>query len=222
MMQSGHGISNLRCADEDRELVARVLNNAYADGRLTFEEHDERISKAYNAKTFGELDGLTEDLIPGGAQPAPSLPEPPRSPLQPQHYGSPSPRMSSVPAAPHMFAGGKAILSTYRPDRGLVMPAYAELMAILGDVRIDLIDATFTARETTIKVVAMLGEVRIRIPEGVQVVSNLTQVLSDYKVDGAVPRADGVVLRIEGTSFMGEVKVLGPGTNRARKYEKFV
>lgn len=218
-------ISHLRCADEDRELVARVLNNAYADGRLTLEEHDERISNAYNAKTFGELDELTLDLIPGGAQTGQSLPQPPRpSGLAAyDHPNSPAtaPRMD-VPAPSDAFTGGRAILSNFHPDKGLVMPGYSELVSVLGDVRIDLVDATFTQREITIRATAVLGEIRIRIPAGVKVVSNMTNVLGEYKCEGTIPTDDGVVLRIEGSTFLGDVKVLGPGIKKARKYDKFV
>ncbi|NHB85359.1 DUF1707 domain-containing protein [Tessaracoccus sp. HDW20] len=64
-------IDELRCADQDRELVAQVLNNAYAEGRLTFDEHAERIAHAYDAKTFGDLDVLTVDLVAPTRRPAP-------------------------------------------------------------------------------------------------------------------------------------------------------
>lgn len=222
--------SHLRCADEDRELVARVLNNAYADGRLTFEEHDERISNAYNAKTFGELDDLTIDLIPGAQpgqlraphQPLPQPPQPaglaaydhPNSPVPPPRIGAPT--------SADTFTGGRAILSNYHPEKGLVMPAYSELVSVLGDVRIDLVDAVFTQREITIRATAVLGEIRIRIPAGVRVVSDITNVIGEYKCDGAIPTDDGVVLRIEGATILGDVKVLGPGIRKARKYDNFV
>ena len=61
-------LSGMRCADQDREIVAQLLNNAYADGRLTIDEHTDRIAAAYDAKTFGDLNRLTTDLV---AQPAP-------------------------------------------------------------------------------------------------------------------------------------------------------
>ncbi|GAB3815494.1 hypothetical protein GCM10028820_13050 [Tessaracoccus terricola] len=216
-------ISHLRCADEDRELVARVLNNAYADGRLTFEEHDERISNAYNAKTFGELDDLTLDLIPGGAQTAPAAAPTPMGLAAYDQPASPVPTPPvGAPASADTFTGGRAILSNYHPDKGLVMPAYSELVSVLGDVRVDLVDAVFTQREITIKATAVLGEIRIRIPAGVKVVSNMTNVLGDYKCEGTIPADNGVVIRIEGSTILGDVKVLGPGIKKARKYDKFV
>jgi len=55
---------NLRAADTDRQAVAAVLGRALSDGRLTVEEYDERLAKAYAAKTYGELGQLTTDLPP--------------------------------------------------------------------------------------------------------------------------------------------------------------
>ena len=55
------GIGHLRCSDSDRELVADVLGRAFSEGRITFEEHDERLNRAYAARTFAELDAITSD-----------------------------------------------------------------------------------------------------------------------------------------------------------------
>ena len=53
---------HLRAADADRAAVADVLGQHMSAGRLTLEEFDERLTRAYAAKTFGELDELTADL----------------------------------------------------------------------------------------------------------------------------------------------------------------
>ena len=52
----------IRASDEERESVVDVLSDAYADGRLTLDEFEERTSAAYNAKTWAELRELTGDL----------------------------------------------------------------------------------------------------------------------------------------------------------------
>ena len=54
----------LRASDADRDLVARVLSSAYADGRLDREEHDQRSETAAAARTLGELPPLVNDLVP--------------------------------------------------------------------------------------------------------------------------------------------------------------
>src|SRR3954469_12193257 len=58
--------SHLRAADSDRTAVATVLGKHMAAGRLTVEEYEDRLARAYAAKTYGDLDALTVDL-PGSA-----------------------------------------------------------------------------------------------------------------------------------------------------------
>lgn len=53
---------SIRASDADRERVATLLRDNYSDGRLTLEEFQERLEKAYVGKTLGELDVLTADL----------------------------------------------------------------------------------------------------------------------------------------------------------------
>lgn len=52
----------IRTSDADREQVAARLRDHFAEGRLTQEEFDERLTTALNAKTFGELRQVLTDL----------------------------------------------------------------------------------------------------------------------------------------------------------------
>lgn len=72
-VESG-GSSQLRVGDRDRDMVARRLGAALAEGRLDLDEFDERVAKAYAAKTAGDLAGLTADLPGGGAVAVPASP----------------------------------------------------------------------------------------------------------------------------------------------------
>jgi len=51
-------------SDQDRENAVELLIEAYAVGRLSREELDERAIAAYSATTWGELRDLTADLSP--------------------------------------------------------------------------------------------------------------------------------------------------------------
>jgi hypothetical protein len=75
--------SHLRASDADRAAVADVLGAHMSAGRLDVAEYDERLARAYAARTYGELDELTTDLptpapgvvdrpAPSGAHPAPA------------------------------------------------------------------------------------------------------------------------------------------------------
>ncbi|MEY9855183.1 hypothetical protein ABH935_000782 [Catenulispora sp. GAS73] len=53
---------DMRAGDADRERLVEQLREHHAAGRLTLDEFDERMTKAYEAKTYGELRTLTRDL----------------------------------------------------------------------------------------------------------------------------------------------------------------
>ena len=53
---------HLRAGDADRAAVATLLGRHMAEGRLTVAEYDERVARAYAARTYGDLGELTADL----------------------------------------------------------------------------------------------------------------------------------------------------------------
>lgn len=54
--------SVIRASDDDRERVVGVLREHTAQGRLTLDEFEERMTAAYAAKTWDDLRQLTRDL----------------------------------------------------------------------------------------------------------------------------------------------------------------
>jgi Domain of unknown function (DUF1707) len=62
------GRDDMRASDGDRDAAASRLRAALDDGRLDLHEYDERLQRAYAAKTYGELSGLLAD-IPGVTPP---------------------------------------------------------------------------------------------------------------------------------------------------------
>jgi Domain of unknown function (DUF1707) len=61
--------ADLRAADVDRAFVADLLKAAVDQGRLSLSEYDERLQRAYAARTYGDLDAVIADL-PAPAAPA--------------------------------------------------------------------------------------------------------------------------------------------------------
>ena len=55
-------MSELLASDADRELVAERLRAAAGEGRLTSEELEERLDRAFSARTEAELEPLVADL----------------------------------------------------------------------------------------------------------------------------------------------------------------
>jgi Domain of unknown function (DUF1707) len=60
-------------ASADRERAVGVLRAGFTEGRLSQEELDDRVARAYAARTYGQLWELTADL-PSGALPYPPSP----------------------------------------------------------------------------------------------------------------------------------------------------
>ncbi len=61
-MAAGNYGGAMRASDHDRSRVQSVLNDAYAEGRLTHEEWDQRATSLASAATYADLDRLTTDL----------------------------------------------------------------------------------------------------------------------------------------------------------------
>lgn len=66
--------ARLRAADRDRMVVEEVLSTAYAEGRLTREELDERTEQLSSARTLGDLPPLIDDLVPALGLRTPGVP----------------------------------------------------------------------------------------------------------------------------------------------------
>ena len=67
----------MRASDADREIVRAMLADAYADGRLTREEYDDRLNTLYASRTLGEVPSLVTDLVPPDGPPMTPAPPPP-------------------------------------------------------------------------------------------------------------------------------------------------
>ena len=68
---------DLRAADADRERIAERLRGAAAEGRLGAEELEERLERAFGARTYAELDAVVTDL--------PAAERPPAAPARRPH-----------------------------------------------------------------------------------------------------------------------------------------
>jgi hypothetical protein len=106
------GRDEMRAGDSDREAVASKLKSALDEGRLDLHEYDERLQKTYTAKTYGDLNGLLDDL-PGTLPPQQS---------QVQGYEPPVFAAQPPPPAPQpQRAGGEQMARWVGPYAGVIL-----------------------------------------------------------------------------------------------------
>jgi Domain of unknown function (DUF1707)/Domain of unknown function (DUF4190) len=88
--QAGHQLrthASMRASSADRERAVDVLKAGFAEGRLTQDEYNDRMGRAYAARTYGDLAALTADL-PVGPLPLPAWPVPAYQPPPPSGTNS--------------------------------------------------------------------------------------------------------------------------------------
>ena len=61
---------DMRAGDEDRDRTITRLREAFAEGRLSSEEFQQRMERAHDSRTFGDLEVLLADLPEEAASPA--------------------------------------------------------------------------------------------------------------------------------------------------------
>jgi hypothetical protein len=105
---------NIRISDAERERVVERLREHYAEGRLTADELDERVTAALSAKTYGDLRGLMTDLP------------------EPETVGAGAPPLAGPGGwqTPPWFAGGRPVTVYRRGPRILPLVLIALIVAI--------------------------------------------------------------------------------------------
>jgi Domain of unknown function (DUF1707)/Domain of unknown function (DUF4190) len=96
--------ASMRASSADRERAVDVLKAGFTEGRLTQDEYNDRMGRAYAARTYGDLAALTADL-PAGASPMPAWPVPAYQPPPPSGTNSLA-IASMVLGVAEFFTGG--------------------------------------------------------------------------------------------------------------------
>ena len=185
--------SDLRASDHDRERVVAVLAEAASDGRLTLEEHAQRVERAYRARTLGELASLTTDLASPAGQP-----------LQLDDSRSIT-----------------AFFATTRRNGRWVVPDRLTVAAVGGQVILDLRQALLQGTHTVLNATLLGGQLHLHVPDGVRVTVTSTRQPARVQADLAARPAPVTppgtpLIEVRSFSLAGRVHVHAPRRPRAR------
>jgi Domain of unknown function (DUF1707) len=195
----------LRASDTDREQVATLLSTAYAEGRLTREEHDERIDHLMAAKTFDDLIPITRDLVVIGTPTAVATPQSTsRFTIDTAGQNLDSDKMIAI-------FGGVTRSGRWRVRKNI------QALALFGGMDLDLRDAIFEAPVVEISGFWCFGGLDIKVPAGIEVRDQTAGVFGGTDIrDIGDPAPGAPTLVIKGMTLFGGVTVRGPKANKRR------
>jgi hypothetical protein len=178
---------DLRASDADRDRVLALLAEAMSDGRLTAEEHADRVQRAFSARTLGELAALTTDLAVPSAQPL---------------------RLDGG----RVIAG---IFSPARRDGRWVVPESLTVTAMFGEVEVDFTQAILQASRVQLYATVFGGRLRLIVPDGVSVIVSGHMVLGRRRGGTPPPAGPGApVIEVKALVLGGELTVRTPRKTR--------
>jgi hypothetical protein len=166
-----------------------MLGAAVSDGRLTPDEHSERVGAALSARTLGDLERLTADLASAAEQPV---------------------RLDGGKVITGFFG-------TEVRDGRWVVPSVVTCSAVFGEVVADFREALLQDRHVTLYAYAIGGRVRLIVPAGVEVVMGGTTLLGRCRgatADSVPSSADVPVIEVRAFAAAGEVQVRTPPRQR--------
>jgi hypothetical protein len=200
--------NQLRISDSDRHQVAELLRHAAGEGRIDFDELDERLEAAYAAKTYADLVPITADL------PARSTAQ---TPL-------PQARPATTPPVPAVTYTSSLSVMGECSRRGVwLVPERHTAFSMMGSVTLDLREARFAAPEVTIDAYAIMAGIDVIVNAHTQVIIEGFGIMGDFsesrpKVPAELTPTSQVV-RIKGMALMAGVSVQRkpmPGESRKR------
>jgi len=181
----GH-IAAQRAADADREAVAERLRIAAGEGRIELWELDERLGRAYTAKTYGELATLVADL-----------------PAQPPLTSYPG-----IEAEPETLVL-RTTAPNIRQNGRWIVPPRITAESTTGWITIDFTQASCAHREVTVEVITRTGWIQLILPDGwaarVGPLSTYTGHISNRAAETADPGAPTVI--VTGHPLFGYIKI---------------
>jgi Domain of unknown function (DUF1707) len=194
---------NLRASDADRDQVATLLSTAYAEGRLSREEHDERIDQLMAAKTFDDLLPITRDLVIVGP------PAPVATPQSSSRFAIDTTGQNAESDKMIAIFGGVTRKGRWRVRKN------THALALFGGIDLDLRDAIFEAPVVEISGFWCFGGLDIKVPEGIEIQDQTAGIFGGTDVrDVGDPAPGAPTLVIKGVSLFGGVSIKGPKKRR--------
>jgi hypothetical protein len=176
-----------------RERAIELLSTHFANDRLTMDELDQRLERAYAATSLAELHALTADL--------------------PDERPAPARANLARPAAlERAEETGQILAVSSETKRGglWAVPQRLDVTAMMSNLTLDLRSARLSPGLTDVHVSAVMASVQVILPPGVRVIEDVRAFMASVTDDSysvVSPDSSAPVIRLTGRAIMAEVKV---------------
>jgi hypothetical protein len=186
----------MRISDADRDRAASVLSHALAEGRLTADEHSERLDAIFAAKTQADITPLISDLPNAAAL---------------VHAGG----ALVQPGSGIVATAGKrtrlvALMGAFSRKGVWQVPQAMSAVTVLAGGDLDFRAAVLPPGEIRLKVTCVMAGLDIVVPPEMRVIDGAWAIMGGIEVPPETPesnRADAPVLHLTGITIMGGVSV---------------
>lgn len=180
--------------EQARHDAIHALCVAQAQGMLSVETFEQRLMLLREAPTPAAMRQIVGDLERTGDY---ALAE----------------REPTAPAAPEPLQRLRlsAVFATTRRTGQWTVPLVIEGRILFGSLRLDLRDAWFDADLLEIDADIAFGSLELVVPPGTEIENEMSEMLGNSKHKRAPGRSgdwNGLLVRLSGTIFMGEVKIV--------------
>jgi hypothetical protein len=173
------------------------LGDAYADGRLSLQEHSERIDRVWASKTIGELEPLIADL---GRAKTPAATAKSRS------------SVTNLPVVGSSSSNQiRTIMSSAKRQGEWYIGPNLNLFGIMGKTELDMREAIFTSITVEFNISMMMGSLEILIPAGVGFDDQTVKLVGSTKLEGITEHdPNAPIITLKGFCLFAQIKIIGP------------
>ncbi|MDQ6888555.1 MAG: DUF1707 domain-containing protein [Gemmatimonadota bacterium] len=182
--------------EQQRERIVTALSAHFGQDHLVVEELERRLELVYRARTGGELDQLVADL--------PVLQSDERTQAA-----------LTVPDGWPDHGTVLAVMSEAKRWGVWQPPQRIAAVAVMGNVELDFRDAQLLPGVTTVDVLAIMGNVTVRVAPGVGVESTGIGLMGVFEQRHEAPASGSPTLRLAGFALMSNVEVVVKRTGKA-------
>ncbi|WP_436889683.1 DUF1707 SHOCT-like domain-containing protein [Nocardiopsis dassonvillei] len=184
----------LRASHQERDAVVEQLRDAAAEGRIDYDELDERLERALKSKTHAELAALTADL--------------------------PAPQATEQQLPPLVLRGGMS--GAVRGPGRWEPPSHVVAHGGVGGVKIDFSRVQSRLREILVEAYGETSGVTVVIPDGWAAdTAGMDPGIGGLKDKTTPDRLPGTpLIRLTGSGGIGGVVIRHPNRKERRKLDE--